>query len=198
MGLLSLLKKLGAQENGIRVLVLGLENSGKSSLVNSFINLLNNQNEKDVEFKASPTMGVEIQKMEFKKFIITFWDVGGSNSSKPYWQNYFDSINIVMWVIDSSDTEKFEESKNELESILLNDKLANASLIVVANKQDAENAAPFPDFIRDLQININQHQWTVIAAANIGEKKEVLRDELEKCLEWIIYDFSSKKSNNHE
>lgn len=195
MGLLSLLKKLDTQKNKIRILVLGLENSGKTSLVSTFINLF--QDHQDTEVVTTPTNGVEIQEMNFKNFQICFWDVGGSSSNRPYWHNYFDSVSIIMWVIDSSDIDKFEETKNELETILTNDKLNRASLIVVANKQDLSNAAPFPDFIRDMEINTNNRKWTAFAAANKGDKKNIFRNELEICLEWIIEDFSSKMSTSH-
>lgn len=195
MGLLSLLKRISSQENDICVLVLGFEKSGKTSLVDSFIHLYQKQGIKNAELETTPTIGVEIQEMNFKEYKINFWDVGGSNSDKQYWHNYFNSSNIIMWVIDSTDGDNFEENKKELESILTNNQLAGKSLIIVANKQDDEKAAPFPDFIRDLQINVNEHQWTAIAAANKGEKKRILRDELEKCLEWIIRYFSLKKSH---
>lgn len=196
MGLLSLLKRLNSEQKNIRVLVLGLENSGKTSLVQAFVNLTQNSKENDVEERTSPTIGCEIQKIIFKDFQISFWDIGGSISSKSYWNIYYDSSDILMWVIDSSDIDKFEESKNELESILQNDKLIRASLIVVASKQDDSNAAPFPDFIRDLEINVNGKNWTAIVSGNQGTEKGDFSDELENCLEWIIDDFSTKKKLN--
>ena len=81
-------------------------------------------------------------------------DVGGQRTLRPYWRNYFEQTDAIVWVVDSSDRMRMQDCKEELHSLLLEDvslhlsvfdilfsflrsqRLAGASLLVLANKQD--------------------------------------------------------------
>ena len=68
-------------------------------------------------------------------FKIQAWDLGGQKSIRKYWKAYFDGVDVLVYVVDSADEERMEESQQELASVLVHKDLAGVPLVVVANKQ---------------------------------------------------------------
>ena len=68
------------------------------------------------------------------------WDIGGQREIRPYWQNYYEDISAIIYVIDSSDENRMDEVKQNLVELLAEEKLRNVTLLVFANKQDHELA----------------------------------------------------------
>ena len=88
------------------------------------------------------------------------WDIGGQRKIRPYWRNYFDNTDILIYVIDSADTKRFEETEQELQvatsfiylpatalmlvaaqELLCEEKLVGVPILVYANKQDLIGSA---------------------------------------------------------
>ena len=67
---------------------------------------------------------------------LNIWDVGGQKSLRSYWRNYFEATDAMIWVVDSADTWRLEDCKAELHNLLKEERLAGATLLVLANKQD--------------------------------------------------------------
>ncbi len=80
MGLLTILKKQKDKEREVRILMLGLDNAGKTTVVKKF-------NAEDVD-TISPTLGFNIKTLEYKQFKLNIWDVGGPTSLRSSWRNY--------------------------------------------------------------------------------------------------------------
>ena len=53
--------------------------------------------------------------------IILLGDVGGQRTLRPYWRNYFEQTDALVWVVDSSDRMRIEDCKHELHSLLMED-----------------------------------------------------------------------------
>jgi hypothetical protein len=82
MGLLSLLRKLKKTDREARILVLGLDNSGKTTILKRI---------SDEEIShVMPTQGFNIKSVMQNDFKLNVWDIGGQKSIRPYWRNYFD------------------------------------------------------------------------------------------------------------
>jgi GTPase SAR1 family protein len=45
-------------------------------------------------------------------------DVGGQRTLRPYWRNYFERTDAVVWVVDSGDVERLRDCKEELWNLL--------------------------------------------------------------------------------
>jgi small GTP-binding protein len=91
-----------------RILLLGLDNAGKTSLLFHM---------RDHEFKPTvPTVGLNIENVVYKRYNLTFWDVGGQ--ATKLWKHYFDHIDAVIFVLDSTDEEKLIFAKDELRRLL--------------------------------------------------------------------------------
>ena len=68
----------------------------------------------------------------------TLWDVSGQ--ATRLWKHYFDKINAVIFVIDTSDRERVDKVSEELHKILDDPELQQAPMLILANKQDIKEA----------------------------------------------------------
>jgi ADP-ribosylation factor-like protein 2 len=68
------------------------------------------------------------------------WDVGGQKTLRPYWRNYFEQTEGLVWVVDSTDRRRLADCAEELGRLLLEERLAGATLLIMANKQDVPGA----------------------------------------------------------
>ena len=110
MGLLTILKKNRQKEKEMRLLILGLDNAGKSTILKKFTG-------EDIS-KICPTLGFNIETLEFEGFKLNVWDVGGQRSLRSYWRNYFESTDGLIWVVDSADKRRLADCKRELHQLL--------------------------------------------------------------------------------
>ena len=62
------------------------------------------------------------------------WDMGGQKAIRPYWKNYFDRTNGIVFVVDSSDEERINEAVTEFKELMAEEALAGLPLLVFANK----------------------------------------------------------------
>lgn len=74
------------------------------------------------------------------RFKLNIWDVGGQKSIRSYWRNYFEQTDALIWVVDSADRLRLSDCKRELSLLLQEERLAGATLLVFANKQDIAGA----------------------------------------------------------
>jgi ADP-ribosylation factor-like protein 2 len=128
-----------------------LDNAGKTTILKKF-------NGEDIS-TIEPTLGFNIKTLEYLGFKLNCWDVGGQQTIRSYWRNYFEQTDGLIWVriyqsmsvveridkchskvVDSSDRWRMEDCKRELHSLLGQEKLAGASLLIFANKQDLQGA----------------------------------------------------------
>lgn len=129
-GLLSLLRKLRpSAEKEMRILLLGLDNAGKTTLLKHLAS-------EDVN-QVTPTAGFNIKSVSADGLKLNVWDIGGQAKIRPYWRNYFDNTDVLIFVIDSADSNRAEEAVAELLDIMEHEKLCSVPVLIFANKQDA-------------------------------------------------------------
>ncbi|KAJ3110661.1 ADP-ribosylation factor protein 3, partial [Physocladia obscura] len=133
--LFSLLRRFRRdKDKQVRFLILGLDNAGKTSILKRLA-------QEDIT-NAKPTQGFNIKSVTQDGINMNVWDIGGQKSIRPYWRNYFDATNVLIYVIDSSDRVRLEETGLELNLLLEEAKLSGVPLLVLANKQDLIDAIP--------------------------------------------------------
>lgn len=81
------------------------------------------------------TQGFNIKTTKHAHVELTMWDIGGQKAIRPFWKDYFEQADALVYVIDSADRNRLEESVNELQCLLKDDKMAGVPLLVFANKQ---------------------------------------------------------------
>ena len=118
---------------------------------------------------------------------LNIWDVGGQKCLRAFWRNYFESTDGLIFVVDSSDTFRLNDSKNELKALLQEERLLGATLLVLANKQDLSGAVN-SDTIRQLLDldSIKTHHWKVVATSAYTGLN------LLPAIDWLLEDIASR------
>ena len=81
---------LKRSDNEARILVLGLDNSGKTTILKKL-------SEEDISH-IMPARGFNIKSLA-RGFKLNVWDIGGQKSIRPYWRNYFDQTDALVYVV---------------------------------------------------------------------------------------------------
>ena len=107
MGLLKFLKQMRSKSNEEKkLLVLGLDNAGKTTILKA----ISEENIKTVK----PTEGFNIKNLNLEGVQMNVWDLGGQQILRKYWSNYFCSTSSLIYVVDAADEKRLQESGNEL------------------------------------------------------------------------------------
>ena len=160
-----------------RVLILGLDNAGKTSILYRL--QLGNI------ISTIPTVGFNLETLQYKNITFNLWDLGGQTSIRPYWRCYFTETNAIVYVVDSTDRDRMGLSKQELIALLEEDELKNSVLLVFANKQDLPGAASETEITELLGLNwVQNRTWTIIKSSvvdgtGLTEGMDWLCDQLE-------------------
>ncbi|CUI14431.1 ADP-ribosylation factor, putative [Bodo saltans] len=138
----------------VRILMVGLDAAGKTTILYKL---------KLGEIVTTiPTIGFNVETVEYKNLKFTMWDVGGQDKLRPLWRHYFQNTNGVIFVVDSNDRDRVGQAKQELEKMLSEDELRNAVLLVFANKQDLPNAMSTTEVTEKLGLHsLRQRNWFI-------------------------------------
>lgn len=127
------LSALGGSE--ARILMLGLDAAGKTTILYKL--------KLNETVSSIPTIGFNVETVTpVKGVTFTVWDVGGQDKIRPLWKHYFNNTEGLVYVVDSSDRARINESRDELKWILDSDEMRGVPVVVLANKQDLPNALP--------------------------------------------------------
>ncbi|EGR27351.1 small gtp-binding protein, putative [Ichthyophthirius multifiliis] len=127
LGYLGLYKKNG------KILFLGLDNAGKTTLLRRL------KDGRMIQHDPTPQAHTEelvLGNVRFKAF-----DLGGHEAVRKTWKNYYSSIDAIVYLVDSSDHVRFSESRIEFNKILNTPELAKVPIVILANKIDITGAA---------------------------------------------------------
>ncbi|KAF8473552.1 ADP-ribosylation factor family protein [Kalaharituber pfeilii] len=174
--MLSILRKSRLRDKELRVLMLGLDNAGKTTIVKHVMG-------EDVH-GVSPTLGFIIKTVEWEGgYKLNIWDVGGQTTLRTYWRNYFEKTDVLIWVVDTTDRLRLDDCAKELQGLLLEERLLGASLLVFANKMDVQGGMGVEEVKEKLGLEeIKTHRWCVVgcsAMTGVGVKEG---------LEWVVRD----------
>lgn len=147
----------------IRVLILGLDNAGKTSILYRL--------HLGTVVNTVPTVGFNLETLQYKHITFEVWDLGGQTGIRPYWRCYFSDTDAVVYVVDSTDRDRMGVAKHELYALLDEDELRKSLLLIFANKQDIPEAATEAEIAQQLGVaSITNRTWTVFkSSAKTGE-----------------------------
>lgn len=181
MGLLTIIRKVKRKEREIRILLVGLDNAGKTTIVKRICG--------DDISTVSPTLGFQIKTVHRGGYALNIWDVGGQKSLRSYWRNYFERTDALIWVIDSADTARMQDCRDELHRLLQEERLAGASLLIFANKQDVEGRVPV-EVVRDQGLKLGEladsRHWRILGSS------AVTGEGLDEGFSWLVQDVGQR------
>ena len=129
----SILDALGLLGKEGTILLLGLDNAGKTTLLHRLRtgNILN--------FPPTERPHLESFECEGVKFI--GWDLGGHEAVRHLWNDYMPESSAVVFLIDASDTGRFDEVRDELDALINDGAVEGAPIAILLNKSDLASAA---------------------------------------------------------
>ncbi|KAF5895843.1 ADP-ribosylation factor 1-like, partial [Clarias magur] len=156
----------------MRILMVGLDAAGKTTILYKL---------KLGEIVTTiPTIGFNVETVEYKNISFTVWDVGGQDKIRPLWRHYFQNTQGLIFVVDSNDRERVNEAREELTRMLAEDELRDAVLLVFANKQDLPNAMNAAEITDKLGLHSLRHRnWYIQATCATSG------DGLYEGLDWL-------------
>jgi len=177
----SLWDRLGASKKDMRILMVGLDAAGKTTVLYKI--------KLGESVTTIPTIGFNVETVTYKNTNLTVWDVGGQDKIRPLWRHYYQNTQGLIFVVDSNDRERIGTAHEELSRILAEDEMKDAAVLIYANKQDlpnAMNAQEVQDKLR-LQDMGKHRQWFIqTCCATTG-------DGLFEGLDWLTATLAARK-----
>lgn len=118
-----MIKKIKKSRNEYKLLFLGLDNAGKTTILHKIFQIKSS--------KISPTFGYHTHNLTYKNLNLIISDVGGQNSLRKYWSNFYEKLDGIVFVYDIADQREFSKYLKDI----LEDNI-NVPVLILANKSD--------------------------------------------------------------
>lgn len=178
----SWLKRWREPARKVTLVMVGLDNAGKTAAVRG----IQGENPQDV----APTVGFSKVDLKQGKFEVTIFDLGGGKRIRDIWKNYYSESHGVVFVVDSSDVQRIQETRETMAQVLQHPRIAGKPVLVLANKQDLEGALAEADIIENLSLEklVNENKCLCQiepCSAILGCGKKVDKS-IKKGLNWLL------------
>ena len=178
MGLLDKLGNLlGGKKKDANILVVGLDNSGKSSIIN-------NLKAPETRLSTIPsTVGFTVEKFTANGLNFNAYDMSGHGRYRNLWEHYYKEVDAIMFVIDSSDRMRLVVAKEELSIMLNHPELKNKNLPILffSNKIDVKGACSTVEIRNQLELDkIRNKSWHIFASNALNG------DGVQTALDWLV------------
>jgi len=161
-----------------RILILGLDNAGKTTLLYKL--------QLGTVAETIPTISFNVETVVYRNIKLQVWDLGGQGSLRPYWRCYYQGTNAIIYVVDSADSARINLAREELTAMLSEGELQGVPLLVFANKQDLPGALGAAEVSQALGLqNIRNRQWQIFRSSivtNLG---------VAEGLDWLVSQINS-------
>ena len=171
----SVLGYLGLYNKKANIVFLGLDNAGKSALLHVL--------KTDTITQTKPTIHPHSEELKMGNLVLNTYDLGGHETARKIWKDYFPAISGILFLIDSCDVKRFPEARKELDNILETPELSNIPIAVLGNKIDMEGAVSIEELKAYLHFDeIMEKETRPIEIFMVSVIKKI---GYTKALEWI-------------
>ncbi|XP_075896099.1 ADP-ribosylation factor-like protein 6 isoform X2 [Nelusetta ayraudi] len=195
MGLLDKLTRwLGLRKKEVNVLCLGLDNSGKTTIINQlkppnhshhlgpFSKEWKHVSQSQPPQDIVPTIGFSIEKFKSSSLSFTVFDMSGQGRYRNLWEHYYKESHAIIFVVDSSDKLRMVVAKEELDTLLNHDDIRSKKIpmLFFANKMDLEEAMSSNKVSQLLCLEaIKDKPW------HICDSNAIKAEGLQEGLDWL-------------
>ncbi|AFZ81361.1 ADP-ribosylation factor family member protein [Theileria equi strain WA] len=142
------LSSFGWLNKEARIVFLGLDNAGKTTLLRML---------KDNRVAIhTPTLHPHSEQLTLEKVNVTAFDLGGHETARRVWKQYCGNVDAIVFIVDASDRTRFQESAEELKSLLNEEELSNKPFVILGNKIDKQGAASEEELRMHLSLYANE------------------------------------------
>ncbi|MHA1145948.1 MAG: ADP-ribosylation factor family protein [Candidatus Helarchaeota archaeon] len=156
-------KSIITKKKSLKLFVFGLDRAGKTSILerlrrNEFV-------------KTNRTLNLNLLNFILDNVNLVAWDLGGQIGFRRSWRNYLKEPNVLVFVIDIHDKDRYVEAKKELFRILDYPESSGIPLLILANKKDLGTSISKKNVIKELELNkIKDREWNMyLTSAVTGE-----------------------------
>lgn len=161
----------------ITVMLIGLDNSGKTTLLSAI--------QGNVDHETMPTVGFDREVISDSGFTTTYFDLGGGAQIRSIWASYYVNVHAAIFVVDASDEKRLDEARDTLQNTLSHDHFKGKSLLVFANKQDLPNALPPSAISERLQLHALSIPYNIIGIQAKTDKGKPTDSNIKVGLKWL-------------
>lgn len=157
----------------IELCLVGLENSGKTTL----LNILST----GYPVETLPTVGLNVKMVKKEGVAMKVWDLGGQERFRAEWGRYTQGCDVIIYVVDSSDMDRIQLARKELHKLLEDKNLSGLPLLVALNKIDLEPHLSKEEVIRDMHLEyITDNPWIVVPISALRQIN------IEEVVQWLV------------
>ena len=175
---INMLRALGWLKRPARVIVVGLDNAGKSMLINQL------KPARAASYEVTPTVGFSMDHFERGGFTFSVWDMSGAGAYRSLWETYYKEADAVIFVVDSSDRLRLCVARDELRNVLEHPDIVarKPPMLFFANKMDLPGAVEPKDMAEDLALHasVKDRPWQ-IAASN-----SLTGEGIDAGIDWLV------------
>lgn len=143
----------------VNITICGLDQAGKTTIVRYLI---------AGEHRSTvPTMGVNREVINLPNLELDVFDLGGQEDFRPMWSEINEKSDGLIYVVDSTDHLRMEESKEIFHDIINRQINKLIPVLVLLNKFDLENRLSRGDFIKLFELARTDVQWACFETSAI-------------------------------
>ncbi|XP_072450711.1 ADP-ribosylation factor-like protein 6 [Chiloscyllium punctatum] len=178
---------LRLRRRDVNILCLGLDNSGKSTIINCL---------KPTSAQAKdlfPTIGFSVEKFTTSRLSFTVFDMSGQGRYRNLWEKYYEGADAIIFVIDSADKLRIIVARQELDALLIHPDIMQRQIPILffANKRDLSDALPSVVVSEILGLNnIKDKPWHICACSALNG------EGLQDGVEWLQGGKAMQQSSN--